>query len=93
MLGVVRCDEGDVETFYRLANDLIVEYYDTMWDEPPDDIRDVIRPPVWRWYRMNVCAPDGDYAWMIGFPKGPGRGNWKGASVEYTGTAPSVVPL
>lgn len=34
------------------------------------------------YFRKNVQAPGGDYAWMLGHMDGPGRGNFQGVIFE-----------
>jgi hypothetical protein len=76
LVGVVRCEPNDLDTYARLAGELLRDLGVITEDEVAQ-----VRPPVWRWYRMNPC-PSREYAWMLGRPDGPGRGNWQGAAVE-----------
>lgn len=74
---VVRCDEGDVETFMRLAADHAFVGKDV------DPNLFEIAPPNWRWFRMNPCGGEcGEHGWHIGGAAGPGPGNWCGSYVK-----------
>jgi hypothetical protein len=93
-MAVVRAKDDD-DAFWSLAADHIREH---QWMYPLPDLTDptggqwlkwakaIIRPPVWRWYRWNVLGRDRadfyGYAFMLGSPTGPGRGNWRGAVVQ-----------
>jgi hypothetical protein len=78
MVGVVRCELGAYVTWAELVTQLLD---DLGYREKDVDPADQVKPPVWRWYRMNPC-PSGEYAWTLGYATGPGRGNWQGAAVE-----------
>lgn len=100
-IGVVRCQDGDENTFLRLAAELIADEDLLDWREPcgrrpatdsPEWLRfvaDCIARPTWRWFRINPSNDD-EYSWMLGHPKGPGRGNWRGAYITVLPTP--VVP-
>jgi hypothetical protein len=74
-IGVVRCTEGDADTFQRLANELIAKRYPEC----------VLRPgaPSWAWWRVDPVHPDWgwDFAWTLRQVDGPGRGRWQGALI------------
>jgi hypothetical protein len=60
VLAVVRCDEGDVATFEKLAWEWVNEKVGG------DFGRLMLRPPKWQWFRMNPCDGGcGAHAWHI----------------------------
>ena len=71
ILGYVRCPDGDREAYDRLLADLLntVGYSGATAE------------PEWRWLRCNP-DPSHDYAWVLGRPAGPGRGNFRGVIVK-----------
>jgi len=77
MAGIVRCADGDVETWRRLAAQVV----DWAWA----DDKVALEEPVWGWWRW---IPD----WTRQYPKllmevdGPGRGVWRGAPIVYAKT-------
>lgn len=75
MIGVVRCDEGDVDTFTRLSDALMRDRVDEYGDW-------VVEAPVWRWWRMNPCICGDEHTWDLSWADGPGHGNWLGAAVR-----------
>lgn len=65
---------GDPDEYYALAHAwLIMNGPDLFYDHPI-----ALGPPSLQWFRMNPYPGD-DYAWTLGFPAGPGRGNWRGS--------------
>jgi hypothetical protein len=92
-IALVRCPEGDEDTFWRLATEqLILQGCNLEVGVPAeptgrewiDAAKQIVKPPVWRWFRIN---PDttGEYSWMLGWVDGPGRGNFPGALVILKG--------
>jgi hypothetical protein len=75
-VGIVRCPEGDVAAFERLADELLRH----VGERPGEDYP--IGPPRWRWYRHNPCAT-GEYSWVLGRAQSAGPGNWMGALVVH----------
>ena len=75
-IAIVRCPEGDFETFHKHV---------LLWmdDEGYDPKEFYAYAPEWRLYRMNPCN-DGEHAWDIGRPKAKGPGNWMGAIVKVS---------
>ena len=79
MAGIVRCAEGDMDTWRRLAAQ-VVDWAGAEPDAPLEE-------PRWGWYRW---IPD----WTREHPKllldvdRPGRGVWRGAPVVFKAEAP-----
>lgn len=75
-VAVVRCQDEDEATFYRLATHQVeLQGIDTsQWH---------VAPPEWRWFRMSPCGGNcGEHGWHIDPRTGPGRGNWRGSYVR-----------
>lgn len=90
-IAVVRAKDDD-EMFWRLTAGFLREHerYDLRFDASDAEALATavlhVEPPVWRWHRKNVCSPENrdafGWAWTLGYPDGPGRGNWRGALVR-----------
>ena len=78
--GLIRCPDGDHETYRRLLAELLNEL-------GIDADRHELAEPTWAWWRIN---PDwsGEYPWLLGHATGPGRGNFRGVLVREADPAP-----
>jgi hypothetical protein len=72
---------------YRVPPELEQVYEDDQDSDPRwvAFVQANIAAPVWRWYRINPCTSDDrdelGYSWWLGYPDGPGPGNWRGSVV------------
>jgi hypothetical protein len=69
---------GDPDEFTALAHAWLAENieHSVFFDYPV-----AVVAPELRWFRMNPYSGD-DYGWSLGFPTGPGRGNWLGSYLK-----------
>lgn len=85
-IGVVRCPEGDTETFARLAAEL-AHKLGYLADETHTQI--TIAPPTWSWWRCDPVSPTAgmDFAWQLTPADGPGPRRWQGALIHLKASA------
>lgn len=78
---VVRCDEGDTETFMRLATAEMRRQGMDFHGRP-------IAPPIWQWFRINPCGGNcREHAWHVDEYDNGGRGCWRGSYVQLGAAA------
>lgn len=84
-LAVVRCDEGDLETFMRLAAEELARQ-----DEDLAGLE--IAPPVWRWFRINPCGGNcGEHSCHVDEYQVGGRGCWRGSYVRLVASVQAEI--
>lgn len=64
---------GDPDEFVALAHAWLIQTEGSFFDAPY-----AIAAPELAWFRFNPESSD-EYAWQLGHPTGPGRGNWRGS--------------